>query len=53
MILWAILLAGMVVMWLVFSTLAALVFLLAALILPWQRKRPAISRISDSPVSAE
>jgi hypothetical protein len=40
-ILWAILLGGMVVMWLVFSILAALVFLFAALILPWQRKRPA------------
>jgi hypothetical protein len=38
---WAILLAGFVIAWLAFGVLIALVPLLAALILPWQRKRPA------------
>jgi len=38
---WAIFLAGSVVAWLAFGAMIALVPLLAALILPWQRKRPA------------
>lgn len=42
---WAIFLAGSVVAWLAFGAMIALVPLLAALILPWQRKRPADSTV--------
>jgi hypothetical protein len=52
MIVWAILLAGVVVTGLAFSVLVALVFLLAALILPWRRKRSVESQISDRPALA-
>ena len=44
---WAILLAGSVVAWLAFGAMIALVPLLAALILPWQRKRPVASLTPD------
>jgi hypothetical protein len=39
--LWIILLAGVLVTWLAFSALIGLALLLAALVLPWQRKRQA------------
>ncbi len=50
---WAVLLAGSVVAWLTFSALVALVPLLAALILPWQRKRPADDTIGPEQESTQ
>lgn len=39
-VVWGLLLVGAVAVWLLFSVVAGLVLLLAALVLPWQRKRP-------------
>jgi len=38
LVIWAILLAGAILVWIVFNVAVALVFLLAALILPWRRR---------------
>ncbi len=47
---WGVLLVGAAAVWLRFSAVAGLVLLLAALVLPWQRKRP---HVEDAPVAAE
>jgi hypothetical protein len=48
-VVWILLLAGAAVAWLAFSTLAGLVLLLGALVLPWQRRRRAAAAALCSP----